>query len=319
MAVQSSAGATAEEVGQRQPKLSTWRKSERRLAWLFAAPALFFLVVFVVVPFIMAFIFAFSDQRLVPGPNPTQFVALRNFVRLVEDERFLRALFNNFLFVLVVVPVQTSLALLLAVLINQRLRFVNFFRTVYFSPVAITMVVVSVVWAFLYDASANGTINQFVNFVTFGLVGPQDWLGDARLAFPSIMLLSIWQGVGFQMVIFLAGLQEIPYSLYEAAQIDGASKIQQFFNVTIPQLRNTIIFVVVSTTILAFQLYAQVEVLTRGGPQNSTQTMVFYTKVQGFEQGRIGYASAITVIFFIIVLLISIIQRRVLQEERSVT
>ncbi len=295
-----------------------WRKNEGFLAWLFASPALFLLLVFVVLPFIMAFIFAFTDQRLVPGPNPTAFVGLRNFVRMVADKRFIAALSNNFLFVLVVVPIQTSLALLLAVLINQKLKFVNFFRTIYFSPVAITMVVVSVVWAFLYEASANGTINQFVHFITFGLVGPQDWLGNYKLAFPAIMLLSIWQGVGFQMVIFLAGLQEIPYSLYEAAQIDGANMVEQFFNVTLPQLRNTTIFVVLSTTILAFQLYAQVEVLTRGGPQNATQTMIFYTKVMGFEQGKIGYASAITVVFFVIVLGISLIQRAVLKEERTV-
>jgi multiple sugar transport system permease protein len=150
------------------------------------------------------------------------------------------------------------------------------------------------------------------------MIGPQDWLGNSRLAFPAIMLLSIWQGVGFQMVIFLAGLQEIPYSLYEAAQIDGANVFEQFFNVTLPQLRNTTIFVVLSTTILAFQLYAQVEVLTRGGPQNATQTMIFYTKVMGFEQGRIGYASAVTVVFFLIVLGISLIQRAVLKEERTV-
>lgn len=311
-------GATVTTAPAPQPSGSGWRKREQRAAWLFASPALILLIAFVVVPFIMAFIYSFTDQRLVPGPNPTRFVGMRNFVRLLDDERFLRALLNNFLFVFVVVPIQTSAALLLAVLINQKLKFVNFFRTVYFSPVAITMVVVSVVWAFLYDASANGTINRFVEFITFGAVGPQDWLGNPRLALPAIMLLSMWQGVGFQMVIFLAGLQEIPYVLYEAAQIDGASKIQQFFRITIPQLRNTILFVVISTTILAFQLYAQVEVLTRGGPQNATQTMVFYTKVQGFEQGRIGYASAITVVFFLIVLIISIVQRTILREERSV-
>ena len=253
-------------VTQPTPRGTGWRRSESRLAWLFASPALLLLAVFVILPFIMAIIYSFTNQRLVPGPNPTEFVALRNFSRLVGDQRFIRALLNNFLFVGVVVPVQTMMALLLAVLINQKLKFVNFFRTVYFSPVAITMVVVSVVWAFLYEASANGTINQFVNFVTFGLVGPQDWLGDRRLAFGAIMLLSIWQGVGFQMVIFLAGLQEIPYSLYEAAQMDGASIRQQFFNVTLPMLRNTTLFVVISTTILAFQLYAQVEVLTRGWP-----------------------------------------------------
>ncbi|MEM7331725.1 MAG: sugar ABC transporter permease [Chloroflexota bacterium] len=304
-------------VIQNNARKKGWRGNESRLGWLFASPALILLFVFVIVPFILAFIFSFTNQRLVPGPNPTEFVGLRNFTRLVADKRFTRALLNNFTFVGVVVPVQTVLALLLAVLINQKLKFVNFFRTVYFSPVAITMVVVSVVWAFLYEASANGTINQFVNFISFGLIGPQDWLGNRSLAFGAIMLLSIWQGVGFQMVIFLAGLQEIPYSLYEAAQIDGANIRQQFFNVTLPMLRNTTLFVVISTTILAFQLYAQVEVLTRGGPQNSTQTMVFYTKVMGFEQGRIGYASAITVIFFLIVLIISLVQRYVLSESEA--
>lgn len=295
-----------------------WQKTENVLAWIFASPALFFLLLFVVLPFLMAFIFAFTDQRLVPGPNPTAFVGLRNFIRMFSDARFLRAMGNNFLFVIVVVPIQTTMALLLAVLINRKLKFVNIFRTIYFSPVAITMVVVSVVWAFLYEASANGTINQFVHFITFGLIGPQDWLGNYKLAFPAIMLLSIWQGVGFQMVIYLAGLQEIPNSLYEASQIDGANVFQQFFNVTLPLLRNTTIFVVLSTTILAFQLYSQVEVLTRGGPQNATQTMIFYTKVMGFEQGKIGYASAITVVFFLIVLTISFIQRAVMKEERTV-
>ncbi|MBN1259582.1 MAG: sugar ABC transporter permease [Anaerolineae bacterium] len=303
---------------QSSTKSGGWRKDEGAIAWLFTSPALILLLLFVVLPFVMAFIYAFTDQRLVPGPNPTKFVALRNFTRLLADKRFLRALLNNFTFVGVVVPIQTTLALLLAVLINQKLKFVNIFRTIYFSPVAITMVVVSVVWAFLYESSPNGTINRFMNIITFGLLGPQDWLGNPKLAFPAIMLLSIWQGVGFQMVIFLAGLQEIPFSLYEAAQIDGANRIQQFFNVTLPQLRNTTIFVVLSTTILAFQLYSQVEVLTRGGPQNTTQTMIFYTKVMGFEQGKIGYASAITVIFFVIVLGISLIQRTVLSEERSV-
>ena len=132
-----------------------------------------------------------------------------------------------------------------------------------------------------------------------------------------MMILSIWQGVGFQMVIYLAGLQEIPDFLYEAAQMDGASRRQQFFYVTLPQLRNTTIFVVVSTTILAFRLFTQNWVMTRGGPQDATMTTIIHAYVQGFRQGRIGYASAITVAFFVIVLGISLIQRAILREERS--
>jgi multiple sugar transport system permease protein len=132
------------------------------------------------------------------------------------------------------------------------------------------------------------------------------------------MLLSIWQGVGFQMVIFLAGLQEIPGEIYEAAEVDGANKLQQFFNITIPQLRNTIIFVVVATTILAFKLFDQVKVMTNGGPQNASMTTMLYAIEQGWGQLKVGYASAITVVFFVIVLIVSLLQRRFLREERAV-
>lgn len=289
-------------------------------AWLFSAPALILLFIFLLAPFGMAIGLSFSDQRLVPNPNlPTQFVGLRNFSRLIQDETFLRGAFNNFYFVIVVVPLQTALALFLAILINQKLKAVTLFRTIYFAPVVVTMVVVSVIWTFLYHPN-EGLINQFIQTVSFGLLGPYDWLNNPTLAFPSIMLLSIWQGVGFQMVIYLAGLQAIPDQLYEAGQIDGANKLQQFFFITVPQLRNTTIFVVLATTILAFRLFDQVWVMQgpSGHPQGTTITMMVYTVSQGFRQGKIGYASAVTVAFFLIVLAVSLLQRKFLPEERAV-
>ncbi len=289
-------------------------------AWLFSAPALILLFIFLLAPFGMAFGLSFSDQRLVPNPNlPTQFVGLRNFSRLIQDETFLRGVFNNFYFVIVVVPLQTGLALFLAILINQKLKAVTLFRTIYFAPVVVTMVVVSVIWTFLYHPN-EGLINQFIQTVSFGLLGPYDWLNNPTLAFPSIMLLSIWQGVGFQMVIYLAGLQAIPDHLYEAGQIDGANKLQQFFFITVPQLRNTTIFVILATTILAFRLFDQVWVMQgpSGHPQGTTITMMVYTVSQGFRQGKIGYASAVTVAFFLIVLAVSLLQRKFLPEERAV-
>lgn len=299
---------------------NTRRWNETLIAWLFTAPALMLLLVFLIIPFLMAIGLAFSDQRLVPNPNlPTQFVGLRNFVRLISDEAFHRALLNNFLFVLIVVPIQTSLALFLAVLVNQKIRGANFFRTIYFSPVVITMVVVSVIWFFLYNPG-EGLINKFLEAASFGLIGPQNWLNDPKLAFPAIMVLSIWQGVGFQMVIYLAGLQEIPNSLYEAAQMDGATRLQQFWYVTLPQLRNTTIFVVLATTILAFKLFTQVWVMQgpAGHPLGSTNTTMVYAVNRGFKMGKIGYASAIAVIFFIIVLTVSLGQRVFLKEDRAV-
>jgi multiple sugar transport system permease protein len=297
-------------------KRSGWRTRELRLFWLFAAPAFVLLLVFIVTPSAMAFVLSFTDQRLVPNLNvPTRFVVWRNYVRLWNDEVFHRALLNNLYFAAVVVPTQTVLGLLLALLVNQKLRFINVFRTIYFSPVAITTVVISIIWRNLYASGPDGDINQLVQLVTFGLVGPQNWLRDTRLALPAIMLLSIWQGVGLQMTIYLAGLQKIPESVYEAAQIDGANKIQQFFYIVLPQLRNTTLFVLTSTTILAFRLFTPMEVLTGGGPFDATMTTILYVYKQGFKLLRIGYASTITVIFFLIILSISVVQRTAIGNE----
>ena len=293
------------------------RRNETMIAWLFSSPALILLIVFIAIPFFMAIYLSFTDQRLIPNPNlPTQIVGLRNFVRLVDDEAFLRGLINNFYFVIVVVPIQTALALFLAILINQKIKGVNTYRTVYFAPVVTSMVVVAVIWTFLYNPS--GMINSFIRILSFGTLGPYKWLQDTKLVFPAIMLLSIWQGVGFQMVIYLAGLQEIPTDMYEAAEVDGANKWQQFTGITWPMLRNTTIFVVITTTILAFRLFDQVKVMTNGGPQNASMTTIVYVIEQGWGQLKVGYASAISVLFFIIVLVISLLQRRVLREERMV-
>jgi multiple sugar transport system permease protein len=308
----------AAEIPTQRSGTSSHRRREAITAWVFSAPALILLIVFLIIPFLMAFGLAFTDQRLLPNPNlPTQIVGLRNFSRMIEDEAFTRAVLNNFYFVIVVVPLQTSLALLLAILVNQKLKGMTFFRAIYFSPVVTTMVVVATIWFFLYNPG-EGLINAFIQTISFNRLGPYSFLKDTKLVFPAIMLLSIWQGVGFQMVIYLAGLQEIPDSLYEAAQVDGANRLQQFFNVTLPQLRNTTIFVVLATTILAFKLFTQVEVMTQGGPQNASMTTMVYVVRQGWSRGRIGYASAVTVVFFLIVLGVSLLQRFVLREERTV-
>jgi multiple sugar transport system permease protein len=301
-----------------EPRLSSWRRDEATMAWLFSTPAIFFLTVFLVVPFLMAIGLSFTDQRLIPNPNlPTQFIGFRNFVRLLGDEAFLRGLLNNFYFVVVVVPLQTALALFLAILVNQKLKGVNVYRTIYFTPVVTTMVVVAIIWTFLYNPG-QGLINAFIQTISFGRLGPYSWLQNTKLVFPSIMLLSIWQGAGFQMVIYLAGLQDIPDELYEAANVDGANVIQQFLHVTLPQLRNTTIFVVLSTTILAFKLFTQVEVMTKGGPQNASITTIVHLVHQGWQNLKVGYASAISIVFFLIVLGVSLLQRYFLREEREV-
>ena len=297
------------------------RYPDNMTAWLMSGPAFILLIVFLIIPFLMAFGLSFTNQRLIPNVNvPTQFIGLDNYGRMFTDEsvNFLRALLNNFLFVLVVVPVQTTLSLGMALLVNQRLPGINIFRTIYFIPVATTMAVVAVVWSLIYN-SPEGLMNAFARTITFGAVKEVQWLDNPVTAFPAIMLLSIWQGAGYQMLIFLAGLQSIPLDMYEAASIDGATPAQQFWRITLPQLRNTLIFVVTTTTILAFQLFTQNWVMTRGGPQDATTTMVIKLVEQGFSQGRVGLASAISVVFFLIVFVISLVQRRLLPEERAVS
>jgi multiple sugar transport system permease protein len=285
---------------------------------LMSAPAIILLSVFLIIPFIMAFGLSFTNQRLIPNVNvPTQFIGLTNYGRMLEDSSFVRALLNNLLFAVVVVPVQTSLSLGMALLVNQKLPGVNFFRTIYFVPVATVMVVVAVIWSLIYN-SPQGLMNAFANVVTFGAVKEVAWLDNPVTAFPAIMLLSIWQGAGYQMLIFLAGLQGISIDMYEAAGIDGATPVQQFWKITLPSLRNTLIFVVITTTIFAFQLFDQNWIMTKGGPQNSTLTLVMKMVQDGFQQQKIGFASAISVIFFLIVFSISLVQRRLLPEERAI-
>ena len=281
--------------------------------WLLALPALILLAIFLLMPFLMALGSSFTDQRLISNPNlPTKFVGLRNYIRLAGDEVFHRGILNNFYFAVIVVPIQTAFALALALLINQKLKGINIFRTIFFSPVVITMVVVSIVWYLLYNPG-QGFINQLLSVITFGKAPAINWLQNTHTAFPAIMILSIWQGVGFQMIIFLAGLQDIPGELYEAARVDGATTSQQFWNVTLSMLRNTIFFVVISTTILSFKLFQQVWVMTQGGPQYSTMTTIVYMYRQGFRQLKVGYASAVAVVFFLIVLTVSIVQRQVMK------
>lgn len=236
------------------------------------------------------------------------------FVLLVGDAIFMKSLINTLIFAIIVVPIQGGLALLLALIVNQRTAGVNTFRTIYFMPVVISMVVVAILWRFIYDGQ-NGLLNSILSFITFGNFEPIDWIGNPETAMLAIIVMSIWQGVGFHMVIWLAGLQTIPVVLYEAAMVEGAGAWNKFRYVTWPGLRNTAIFVLVTITIQAFGLFTQINVMTRGGPLDSTTSVVFQAYQRGYEKQNIAGGSAISVIFFIMVLVVTLIQRYVTRER----
>jgi multiple sugar transport system permease protein len=221
---------------------------------------------------------------------------------------------NTLYFAAVVVPVQGGLGLVLALLVNRRIRGVNVFRTIFFLPVVTSMVVVAMLWNFMYQQ--NGLINAVLESMTGGRFDGFAWLGDTRTAMPAIMVMSIWQGVGFHMVIWLAGLQAIPAYLYEAATVDGANRRQQFRHVTMPGLRPTFVFVLVTITIAAFSLFVQVDIMTSGGPLDSTTTMVFHAVRKGYREQEMGYGATIALIYFAMVLVIALIQRRLTREDR---
>lgn len=279
-----------------------------------AAPALLGLLGFVALPFLLAVGLSFTNLRL-GSPLPVEFVGLEQFRRILADETFLRALLNNAVFALVVVPVQTTLALGLALMLNLRLRALPVFRTLFFLPVVFPLSLVAVVWVLVLAPGPNGMLNALLEVVTLGTWAPRDFLHDPHLALPAIMLTSVWQGVGFQMVILLAALQAIPRELDEAAAVDGAGPWRRLLHVTLPQLRPTLVFVALVTTILAFRLFDQVQVMTRGGPNDATTTVMYEAVQSSFQRLQVARGAAMTVVLFVIVLGLTLLQRRVARRS----
>ena len=280
---------------------------------LLLLPATLLLAVFVVLPFFMAGYLSLTDIRLIPRPIPTEFVGLENYFRVLGDPEFWQAFRNTLAFAVMVVPFQCAISLGVALLLNGRLPLRSFFRSVMLLPLLTPITVTVVIWAVLYRIP-DGFVNNLIK--AFGYTGGYvDWLGSPFWALPAIVLLSAWATFPFQMLIYLAGLQDIPHERYEAARIDGAGAWQQFRYVTFPGLLNTNIFVLIITTIQAFKLFTQVNILTRGGPNGATQTLVRYMVEEGYTAQMIGYASAVAVIFVVLVGSLAVLQRVLLKNE----
>lgn len=281
---------------------------------LMVTPALAGLLFFVGVPFALAIGISFTNLRL-GSPLPLEWVGLEQYARIFQDAAFRRAFLNNAYFAAVIVPVQTGMALAAAVAVHERFRGRGFARTAFFVPALFPMAMVAIAWELIYSPGAQGPLNALGTAT--GLWDPRDFLRDPLLAMPALMVLSIWQGMGLQMVILLAGLQAIPGDLYESARLDGAGAWSQFVHVTLPQLRNPLVFVVVITSLLAFRLFDQVQILTRGGPADATTTVMYEAVTAAFARQQVALASAMSVVFFGIVVLITVVGRGAFRQEAT--
>jgi multiple sugar transport system permease protein len=284
-------------------------------AWFFLAPALLLIGVFFFLPVIASLLLSVTDFDLygIANVSNTRFVGFDNYSRLLQSRDFWLALRNTFYFAFVGGPLTIGVSLGAALLLNSKLvRFKGFFRTIYFTPFVTTLVAVAIVWRYLYH-----TRYGFFNFA-LGQIGidPIDWLGDPRWAMPAIIIMAVWKSFGYNMLIFIAGLQAIPDELYDAAAIDGAGPFRRFFSITLPMLAPTLVFVTVITMIGYFQLFAEPYVMTQGGPLGSTRSVVLLMYEEGFRWWRMGFAAAIAFVLFIVILLATLVQFR-LQRERA--
>ncbi|MFM7561259.1 carbohydrate ABC transporter permease [Cylindrospermopsis raciborskii] len=301
-----------------QLTFKTWNRIKQKLTpYFFLIPALFLLSLTVFVPALQAFYLSFTTYQDI-GESP-KFIGIDNFVRLWYDPVFWLTLVNTIVYLVGVVPILVILPLILAILVNQKLRGMSWFRTAYYTPVVISMVVAGIAWKWLY--AENGLLNQLIK--TLGifpdgipwLTSPDKILGIVPISLASVMVVTIWKGLGYYMVIYLAGLQSIPEDIYEAAAIDGSEGIRQHIDITIPLMRPYLALVAVISAISATKVFEEVYIMTGGGPLNSSKTIVYYLYEQAFSNLQLTYACTIGLVLFLIILGLSYLQIGITRER----
>lgn len=283
---------------------SASRKLKRKntlIAWSFIAPNFIGFLIFTLVPVVFSLILAFMKWDSFSTP---EFVGLQNFTRMLSDDTFWLSLKNTFLYTIGVVPLTLVCSLGLAILLNQKIKGVKFFRTAFFFPYVTSLVAIAVVWSMLFHPTM-GPINQFLRVV---IENPPGWLSSSDWALTAIIIVSVWRGMGYYMILYLAGLQGISKELYEAAAMDGANKWKQFIHITVPALRPTTFFVTIMLVINCFKIFDLVQVMTDGGPGRATNVLVYQVYSEALVKFNFGYASAIAMVLFVIVLEITVIQ-----------
>jgi putative chitobiose transport system permease protein len=278
--------------------------------YLFLTPALLLLGLTVFLPAVQAFYLSFTEYDPIAGTATWQ--GLKNFDRLVKDDTFWQTMRNTVVYLCGVVPVLVFVPLLLAIALNQKLKGMSFFRAAYYVPVIVSMVVAGIAWKFIY--AENGLLDRLLQ--TIGIAG-LPWLTSPSLALFSVMLVTIWKGLGYYMTIYLAGLQSIPADLYEAAAIDGSDRLTKHWDITIPLMRPYMLLVAVISAIAATKIFEEVYVMTQGGPRNSSKTVVYYLYQQGFGSNNpdLSYACTIGLVLFLIIFSLSIVNLKLSQTN----
>jgi len=279
------------------------------IPYLLVSPYIIHFFIFVAFPVGFSIYLTLNNWNII---SPMEFTGLSNYKRLFQDAIFWKSIFNTLVFLVIHIPLQIVVALFLAVLLNQKIKFRGFFRAAFFLPVIVSGVVVTILWQQLYGFD-TGLLNRMLVKIGLGKIG---WLTDPNWAMPSIAVMATWKNVGLYIVLFLVGLQTVPPQYYEAAELEGATHLQKFFKITLPMINPTIFMVVVLSTIGGFSLFIEPYVMTGGGPLNSTISAVLYIYKQGFFYYHMGYAATLGFFFAMLILVVVIIQKKFVEKDK---
>lgn len=285
-------------------------RRRRRAGMLMVAPALLHASLWIGLPVVVSVALAFTKYDVLTAP---EFVGLANFRDMLDDAVFRKSVVNTLLYTFFTVPFGMALGLLVALALHTGLKARGIFRTAVFLPQVTATVAIALVWLWIYNPG-NGLLNTLLSFL--GIDGPA-WLSSTGWALPSVILVGVWQGIGMKMLIYLAALQSLPKELYEAASVDGASKARQFFSITLPLLKPATFFVLITSMISAFQSFDQIYILTDGGPANSTTMMTYEIYKSAFREFRVGYASAQSLVLFVLLMGFTLVNKRIMGGTRG--
>jgi len=284
------------------------RKIKNVTSYFLVAPYILHVLLFVAFPVIFSIVLTFHKWNII---SPMEFIGTTNYEKLIHDRLFLKSVLNTLTFLIIHIPLQIVISLALAVTLNEKLPFRAFFRGAFFMPVVVSGVVVTIMWQQLYSLEV-GVLNKMLIGLGLNRVG---WLTDPSWAMASIAFMATWKNVGLYIILFLVGLQTVPQSYYEAADIDGANGWQKFWHITLPAINPTVFMVVILSTIGGFSLFIEPYIMTGGGPLNSTLSAVLYVYKQGFFYYHMGYAATLGLIFALLILAVVVVQKRFIERE----